>query len=134
MLLMVKVMANGDMCMIDNGHTRIYDKTGILKNEDAGLIPQYTTGALDMPVVSVLSSSAGVEVALFNYGCDMRRFTTELDSMSCVMKLQMLRKYIRMLKNSGEEGRVKFNQMIFVYPDDMDIGFVINELSLEEIV
>lgn len=134
MLLMVKVMANGDMCMIDNGHTHIYDKTGILKNNDAGLIPKYTSSAMDMPVVSVLSSGNSVEVALFNYKGDMRRFSTELDSMSCVMKLQMMRKFVRMLKNSGQEGGVKFNQMIFVYPDDMDIGFVVSELKLKEMV
>lgn len=134
MLLKVKIMPKGDICMIDNGKSYVFDRIGSLKLEDAGLLPQYTSGALALPVVSMLSSGNSVELCLFNNnGCDMKRYTTDMASMDCVLKLQMLRKFTRMLKKSGIQDEVRYNQMIYVYPDGTSLDFVVSELCLKEI-
>lgn len=132
-MLRVKMLRGNETCIIDNGKSYIFGLNGKCKQEDAGNLSSYMTGALELPCISVLSSNGGVEIALNESDSSFRRFKCNEDAMSCAMKVQMNGRFIKMLRRDGKFEDVPFNQLIFVYPQGTSLLPFISQINKEEV-
>lgn len=132
-MLRVKMLRGNETCIIDNGKSYIFGLNGKCKQEDAGNLSSYMTGALELPCISVLSSNGGVEIALNESDSSFRRFKCNEDAMSCAMKVQMNGRFVKMLRRDGKFEDVPFNQLIFVYPQGISLLPFISQINKEEV-
>lgn len=132
-MLRVKMLRGNETCIIDNGKSYIFGLNGKCKQEDAGNLSSYMTGALELPCISVLSSNGGVEIALNESDSSFRRFKCNEDAMSCAMKVQMSGRFVKMLRRDGKFEDVSFNQLIFVYPQGTSLLPFISQINKEEV-
>lgn len=132
-MLRVKMLRGNETCIIDNGKSYIFGLNGKCKQEDAGNLSSYMTGALELPCISVLSSNGGVEIALNESDSSFRRFKCNEDAMTCAMKVQMNGSFIKMLRRDGKFEDVPFNQLIFVYPQGTNLFQFISQINKEEV-
>jgi hypothetical protein len=131
-MIRVKMLKGNEVAIIDNGKSYIFNSSGICYKEDAGLIPQYTTGMIDLPIISVLSSNGKAEIGLFS-GESIRLFEPEEDAMTCAMKIQMSGKIVRMLRRDGKVENTRFNQLLLVYSEGTDLISKLDSLNVKEI-
>lgn len=132
-MLRVKMLRGNETCIIDNGKSYIFGLNGKCKQEDAGNLSSYMTGALELPCISILSSNGGVEIALNESDSSFRRFKCNEDAMSCAMKVQMSGRFVKMLRRDGKFEDVSFNQLIFVYPQGTSLLPFISQINKEEV-
>lgn len=132
-MLRVKMLKNNETCIIDNGKSYVFGLNGKCKQEDAGNLSSYMTGALDLPCISILSSNGGVEIALNESDDSFRRFKCNEDAMSCAMKVQMMGSFVKMLRRDGKFEDVLFNQLIFVYPQGTNLSQFISQINKQEV-
>ena len=128
------MLPQNEVCVIDNGKSYLFNKSGVCIKEDAGLLPKYTTGMVELPIISVLSSNRIVEIAIFNNnGVEMRRFSTSLDPAICALTLQKIGGFVRILRRDGKCEDTSFNQLILVYKVGTDLMSIINNLNVQEV-
>lgn len=132
-MIRVKFIQGNEACIIDNGKTYLFDLSGYCKQEDAGLLPKYTDGMQELPILSILSSNGFTDIALCNAnGVDIRRYKTTLDSMTCALTVQKMRGFLRILRRDGKCGDISFNQLLFVYKLGTSFDSILRELQAEE--
>ena len=131
-MLGVKMLTGNETCIIDEGKTYIFDRAGNCYIEDGGLLPKYTNGVLSLPIISILSSSSKVEIALFEND-SIRKFGTSFDSSKCLMNICTKGSYIKMLTRSGKHEGILFNQMILVYPEGTSLSDKISGIEVMEV-
>lgn len=119
-MIRVKMLSHNEVCVIDNGKSYVFNQSGLCYKEDAGLIPQYTTGMLDLPIISILSANNQVEIALFEHDT-IRKYVPTEDSMTCALKIQMTGRVIRMLNRNGKLDNNRFNQLLFIYAEGTNL-------------
>lgn len=113
-MIRVKVFANGDIAIFDEGMGYLFDRTGRLIQENLPKIPKYTDGLSNLPIVSVLSSSGSAEVAVFvNDNMEILPSSTPVSSL--VLNIQKIGGFLRMLTRTGVKDGVNYNQMVFIY-------------------
>ena len=128
------MLTKNEVCVIDNSKSYLFDLSGTCYKEDAGLIPKYTTGMVELPIISILSSSNKVEIALFcNNGVEMKRYTTNKQAMDCAIAVQMRGGFIRMLRRDGIQDNIRFNQLLFVYREGTDLNQFLYDLDAVEV-
>lgn len=132
-MIRVKMLRGNETCIIDNGKSYIFGLNGKCKQEDAGNLSSYLTGALDLPCISILSSNGGVELGLNESDSSFRRFKCNEDAMTCAMKIQMNGSFVKMLRRDGKFEGVTFNQLIFVYPQGTNLSQFISQINKEEV-
>ena len=126
-MVRVKMLKNNEVAVIDNGKSYVFDNRGIISKEDAGLIPQYTTGMTALPIISVLSSNNQVEIALIDND-NMTVITPKDDAMTCAMKIQMQKEIVRILRRDGVSNDTRFNQLIFIYKEGTKLQNKVKEI------
>lgn len=126
-MVRVKMLKNNEVAVIDNGKSYVFDNRGIISKEDAGLIPQYTTGMTALPIISVLSSNNQVEIALIDND-NMTVITPKEDAMTCAMKIQMQKEIVRILRRDGVSNDTRFNQLIFIYKEGTKLQNKVKEI------
>lgn len=119
-MIRVKILKDNGIAIIENGLVNVFDKGGRLIKEDAGLIPQYTSGMTELPIISVLSSNGKVEIALFDKD-DMTLCVTDEEALQVAMRIQMNGKIVRMLRRDGKVENIRFNQLILVYAEGTNL-------------
>ena len=133
-MIRVKMLPKNEVCVIDNGKSYLFNLSGLCYKEDASLIPKYTTGMLELPIISILSSNNKVDIAVFcNNGVEMKRYITDKDAMTCAMTLQMKGGFVRMLRRDGMQDNIRFNQLLFVYKEGTSLNGLITELNAREV-
>lgn len=128
-MLMVKMLRNNEVCVIDDGISYIFDMGGRLKKEDAGLMG-YSDGAIELPAISLLSSNNYVEVCAFKRGQAPIKYKSVTDAMTCALKVQMTGGFLRMLRRDGVSNGIRFNQLIFIYREDMNLDEILSKLDI----
>ena len=116
-MVRVKMMGNNEVAVISNRIAYLFDIGGRFKSADPHFTP-YMDGAVDLPCVSVLSSSGKVELGI---SCNdtFRTVPVSLDMMVIMSKLRSSTGMLRMLMKSGvQDGNISYNQMIFVFNSD----------------
>lgn len=131
-MLRVKMLTGNETCIFDDGKTYIFNRAGNCYIEDGGLLPKYTSGMLSLPIISILSSSGKVEIALFEND-NMRKFSTNFDSSKCLMGICSKGGHIKMLTRSGKHEDILFNQMILVYPEGTSLSDKISGIEVMEV-
>ena len=126
-MVRVKMLKNNEVAVIDNGKSYVFDNRGIISKEDAGLIPQYTTGMTALPIISVLSSNNQVEIALIDND-NMTVITPKDDAMTCAMKIQMQKEIVSILRRDGVSNDTRFNQLIFIYKEGTKLQNKVKEI------
>lgn len=125
-MVCVKMLARNETCVIDNGKVYLFDLGGRCSGEDVGNLPKYMNGALELPVVSILSCNGVVNIGVSRVGGAFEARDCDMDSVDCAMNLQKYGKYIKMLQRKGSQNGKRFNQLIFVYREDFDLSEVLS--------
>lgn len=131
-MIRVKMLSRNETCIIDDGKTYIFGLNGKCSKADAGGLSSYMKGALDLPVISLLSSNEVVDIGVNETGKGFRRFTTSLGSIECAFKLQMKGGFIKMLNRCGVVKDVPYNQLLFIYQEGYCLDDILKELEAKE--
>lgn len=133
-MIRVKMFPKNELCIIDNAKVYRFNSAGACVEEAVGLLPKYTTGMVELPIISVLASNNTVELACFcENGVEMKRYSVPCDAMECALKVQSCGGFIRMLNRSGRHNDTSFNQLIFVYKEGTCFDNIIKVLDAKEI-
>lgn len=130
-MLRFKKLVGGKYCIIENKDVYLFDKTGNCIQEKVCLSPEYLNGSLEMNYISILSTSGGTEVAVFNK--DMTKYKSDISSQDCVMLVYNSINFLCFLRRNGEVEGVKFTQAIFVLGDTYPNSRLVELLKLKEI-
>ena len=118
-MVRVKMMTGNEVAVISDRIAYIFDLGGRFKSEDTNFIT-YMDGAVDLPCVSVLSSSGRVEVGISlqdTFGVAQ----TSLMSTEALRLLMGAGGVLRMLMKSGVYDNIAYNQMIFVFNSEQAV-------------
>lgn len=126
-MIRVKMLALSEVCIIEDLRVMVFDHGGTFKLEEK-VMPKYSDGMIELPIISVLSSGGKCEVAMFHEGGQVTKFDSTLDSMTSALALQSERGFVRMLRRDGKEQGVRFNQLIFVYPNGTDLNSKVRKI------
>lgn len=132
-MIRVKMMRGNETVVIDNGKSYVFGLDGKCHTEDAGNIGGHMDGSLDLPLISLLTSNSHLEVAVSTPGGELKRYESTLDGMECASMLTMYGGFVKMLRRTGQQDEVRFNQIIFIYREDFDLSTVLNKLSLKRV-
>ena len=127
------MMGNGGVTILSENEVYKFDRVGNCTVEGAPMTPDVTTGLLQLPVISVLSSGNMAEMALFIDDLTIKKFRVPTGSVEAIMKLQSARGFIRLLTRKGKEDGVRFNQSIFIYPEGFNLLSVIGQINCNEV-
>ena len=130
-MLRVKMLLNNELAIIDDGKVVIFNNIGKVINEDAELIPKYTNGMLNLPIISILSSNNKVEIALFENDT-MKRYMTGVDAMSVAMRIQRNGRVLRLLRRDGKVDDTRYNQLLFLYQEGTPLDDKLQDLQVVE--
>lgn len=127
---MVRVKMNGDgsIHMIDEGNVFLFDRAGKFVDTVART-PNITNNMKVMPIVSILSTSGGTEVGVFFEDDTKETFFVKEDAMDVAMTVQMLGEFVKILRKDGEIEGVKYNQLVFIYRNGVDISRKVKGLT-----
>ena len=130
MLIRFKTMKDRNSCIIDDGSAFIFDSIGNFNREETNLNPRFLDGVLNLPIISILSSRNNVDV-MFHFIDDSESyFTSNLSSFNCAAILTQDKDFIKILKRKDKFEGTLFNQVIYVYNQNIDINLKINKLKL----
>ena len=133
-MVRVKMLRGNETAIVDSGKSYVFDMGGRCIAEDAGCLGSYMEGSCDLPVISILTSGRNTELGVSFPGQDkLRRYKSDMDGMTMAGTLQVARGFIKMLRRSGKQLGVRFNQLIFVYREDYDIVSLLNQLRATEV-
>ena len=132
-MIRVKMLKNQEVCVIDEGKTYLFNSSGICTTEDAGLIPQYTNGMVELPILSILSCNGENEILAFISDTMSKHYKTSLDASTIAMTLLKNRGFVRMLRRDGKQGENSFNQLLFIYPEHTDLTPYLRALNAKEV-
>ncbi len=113
-------MLTDGVCIIDDNDEYIFDRSGRFSKKGIAS-PLNARGMLMLPLISVLSANNSCEIAVFNAGNDIRKFSYAGSHMDFIVKLQMSGGFLRMLQNNGVYDDIRYNQMVFIYADGTDV-------------
>lgn len=129
----VKMLRKNETAIIDNGKSYVFGLDGKCCAEDAGNLNSYMEGACDLCVVSILSSGSHHEVGVVFRGADkIKRYETTADLMTTIANFQMARGFVKMLRRTGMSCGVRFNQLLFVYPEGYDVMPILSKVGAKE--
>lgn len=128
-MIRVKMMGNGDTCIIDNGSVFVFNRGGRLYEQSNLLIPKYTSGMITLPIISILSSGDHVEFALFQDDSNMEIRQTSMTMVQSSMFMMKVGKYIRMLQRDGECDGVRYNQAVYVFKEGTLLKSILDEIT-----
>lgn len=136
-MVRVRMLPNNEVCVIDNGKSYIFSSVGRCSQEDAGNLTKYMSGAMELPIISLLSSNGKLNVGVFQNDNSVKVFDSDTDSMSGAMSLQLKGGFIRLLRRDGVSIKaggesVRFNQLLFVYKQGTDLMSLIRESNIQE--
>lgn len=131
-MIRVKMLPRNETCIIDNGKSYIFGLNGICKEEDAGKLSSYMVGALDLPIISILSCNGKLDIGVSDKG-SFKNYICDMDAMQCAMTLQMQRHFIKMLRRDGKQDNKSYNQLIFVYPEGTNLTVMLNAIGAKEV-
>jgi hypothetical protein len=126
-------MARNEVAVIDNGKVYTFNHGGRCTGEDVGNITGYMSGALDLPVISVLASNGKVDIGVSDGHDTFKRYTTDLDAMSCALGVQSKGGFLRMLRRDGKQNNIAYNQLIFIYKEGTDLSIYLTALNAQEV-
>lgn len=126
-----KFLPNNELAIIEDGVVNLFDLGGKFKGTSSDLA-KYMSGALNFKYISILSTPKSFEVACFNND-KMRRFQGIGVPTDYALKIQMQGGLTRILHKTGRVDNTSYNQLIFLYPENKDIDYIINSLGLKEI-
>lgn len=127
-------LGNRGISIYDDGDVYFFDATGRFSEIRDKDLPMPYSNMVEMPIISVLSCKAGVEVALFDKD-EKKIYTTEREASEIAMKLFALGDFTRMLRRDGKiETGETFNQALFLYKAGFNAMEKIKGLDLVEVV
>ncbi len=118
-MLRVKMMPNNQVALIDDTKVLVFNAANDCI-EETTITPKYTTGMQSLPVISVLMANNDVDVALFHDDI-VEHVKNPHEGSRCAQDLFMNRQYIRMVKKDGKVDKIRYSQMIFIYPSTFDV-------------
>lgn len=133
-MVRVKMLRGNETAIIDNGKSYLFDIGGRCVQEDAGNLVSHMAGALDLPIISLLSSGNNSELGVIVPGQDkIRRFIPAFETAECAIRMQLYGGFIKMLRRSGVVAGVRFNQLLFIYREGYDLSPLLQQLNAEEV-
>lgn len=134
-MVRIKMLRGNEVVIISDGKSYTFDLGGRCTGEDVGNLVSYMEGAIELPLVSVLTSGDFVDLGVVIPGRqDLVRYKTSMDSMTLLSTLQMTHGFIKMLRRSGKSEDVRFNQLLFVYPQGFDVMNLMRTLHATEVM
>ena len=131
-MIRVKMLPKNETCIIDNGKSYVFGLNGKCYKEDAGNLSSYMTGALDLPVISILSCNGVLDIGVSVNG-DFKTYSSDMDSMQCAMAVQLHGNFLKILRRDGKQENKSFNQLIFVYREGTDLSVILNKINAKEV-
>ena len=121
MLIRFKTTINNGVCIIDNSKAYIFNSFGDFEKEKEGLTPNELNGILNFPIISILSSGNNTDIFVHYTNDTEKVFNTKEKAISCATKLTSSGDFVRMLRKSGKIDNVMYNQIIFVYKENVNV-------------
>ena len=127
-MVRVKMLVGNEVAVISDRIAYIFDLGGRFKSEDTNFIT-YMDGAVDLPCISVLSSSGRVDVGI-SLRDTFRVAQTSLMSTEALRLLMGAGGVLRMLMKSGVYDNITYNQMIFVFNSEQAVRNALYTLGI----
>lgn len=130
-MIRIKMLAKNELYVIDDGWAYKFDIGGRCIEERVQVTDKIMTGMTEVPIISVLSSRDNTCIALFQNN-EMQEYIADMPAMMCAVTLQRNGGYIRMLRRDGMENNIRFNQMLFLYPDGTNLMSKLSGFKFKE--
>lgn len=127
-----KSLPRYESCIISNGKSYIFDRSGTCIKEDAGLLPAYINGAIRVNIISAVSVNGRTEIALDTANGNFIKYETPKDASQVMSILLMRRGFSHFLKRNGVVDSIRYTQMLFVYPFDYNMNSILSLLDVKE--
>lgn len=132
-----KTLPNYESCIVSNGRSYIFDRSGTCIRENAGLVPAYLDNALRVNIISMVSLNGRTEIAVDLADGNFKKYETADNINTLMAKLMLKKGFSHFLKRNGslkdEKTSVQYTQLFFVYPKLYNVFDRINELGVKEI-
>lgn len=133
-MIRVKMLPKNETCIIDNGKSYVFGLNGKCRLEDAGNLSSYMSGALDLPLISILSCNGFLDIGVSNPSQELKTYKCTMDAMQCAMRVQLVGGFIKMLRRDGTQDGKVFNQLIFVYKEGTNLQPMLDAINAKEVV
>lgn len=118
-MLRVKMMPNNQVALIDEQRVYVFNAANECI-EETTITPKYTTGMQSLPIISVLTSRDNTDIGLFHDDV-VEHVRNPKDGATCAQLLFANKQYIRMVQRQGKVDKIRYNQMIFIYPSTFNV-------------
>lgn len=119
----LKILPNNETVLIEGNKSYVFRQNGQLKTVE-NTIQNYLGYSINANYISILSS--GDTVDIFSNGINHQ---TSKKSMDCAILVQSFRKHIKMLQNTGDTHGIRYNQVIFIYPETQDLQEILIKIK-----
>lgn len=119
----LKILPNNETVLIEGNKSYVFRQNGQLKTVE-NTIQNYLGYSINANYISILSSEDTVDI--YSNGTS---YQTSKKSMDCVILTQSFRKHIKMLQNTGETNGIRYNQVIFIYPETQDLQEILIKIK-----
>lgn len=125
-MIRFKILSGNKACIMCDGKTYIFSRTGVCEEEDAGMLSKYIDNMLNLPILSILTANGKLEILACYTDDTTKKFTATSDMYDVIRKFEGNRSIVRVLRRVGMAEGIKYNQLIFVYREGTDLDGVIN--------
>ena len=132
-MIRVKMLKRNEVAVVDNGKVYKFDLGGKCIGEDIGGISENMEGSIDLPLISVLSSNGVLDIGVSTGHNEFKRYSCDMDAMTCAITLQSLGGFVRMLRRDGKCKDTLFNQLIFIYKEGTDLAPLLLGINAKEV-
>ena len=133
-----KKLPNYESCIISDGVVKLFNRRGLCYNENAGLVPAYTTNALRVEICSVFSYNGRTEVFISFSDGNVKKYEKEGLAIEALFAFASRRDCVSKLTrnyNTNLRGvNVSLEQSLFVFPQGTDVVSVVSKLGFREVI
>ena len=129
MLIRFKINRDNGVSIIDNGKAYIFNSSGMYEKEEV-LNPKRLDGIQNLPVISIITSNSHTDIMAHTQNDEELFYTSSESGMSCASTLVSSGDFVRMLRRNGKLENTLYNQVIFVYREDINLQSKLSLLNI----
>ena len=126
-MIKYKTIQGNKTVVIEDGRVMLFDSGGNLEKENCPLLPNYMNFLLEGNFISLLFSGDTLEIYTILSNGESKRYVRSRDPL-IMQKFIDFGHIIRVLQRQGKENNIRYNQIIYVYPKDIDINWIVEEI------
>lgn len=126
-MIKYKTLAGNKTLVIEDGRFMLFGSSGQFETDQPNILPSYMSNLLSANIVSVLLSGDVMEIATFMSDGTVKTYQKARNPL-IMQKFVNFGNLVRILQRNGKEENIRYNQIIVIYQEDIDINWVVDEI------